>query len=77
MKFFRDNELGSFKIWFGWGFPLILPGAAAIAYFHAMDSWFSCAQANSQKASLNDESRSFPSFSKETHPDAEYLYASI
>lgn len=36
MKIFRDTELGSFKIWFGWGFPLILLGTVAIAYFHIL-----------------------------------------
>ncbi len=36
MKSFRDLTLGSFKIWFGWGFPPILLGAVIIAFVHSL-----------------------------------------
>ncbi len=36
MKSFRDSTLGSFKIWFGWGFPPILLGSVIIAFVHSL-----------------------------------------
>ncbi len=36
MKLFSVAELGSFKWWFGWGFPPIPLGALAIAFFHSL-----------------------------------------
>lgn len=36
MKSFRDSTLGSFKIWFGWGFPPVLLGAVIIAFAHSI-----------------------------------------
>lgn len=43
MKSFRDSTLGSFKIWFGWGFPPILLGAVAIAFVHGLGTGFATA----------------------------------
>ena len=34
MNAFKLSDIGSFKIWFGWGFPPILLGAVVIAFFH-------------------------------------------
>ena len=34
MKALKLADIGSFKIWFGWGFPPILLGAVVIAFFH-------------------------------------------
>ena len=36
MKSFRDSTRGSFKIWFGWGFPPILLGAVILAFIHSL-----------------------------------------